>query len=325
MKTIATISLASSLLCAAVPHPTLAQGQAYPTKPITMVTGFPPGGISDVLARALSARLSAQMGQSVIVENRPGAGTTIASAYVAKAVPDGYTLLFQDMTTHAINAKAYKNLPFDALNDFSLISLVASTPLMMVSSLGSGANDVKSLVELARKNPGKVSYASSGNGTIMHLAGETFKQVMKIDSLHVPYKGGAPSVQAVVAGEVTYSFLSMPPGVAQAKAGKVNALAVTTAKRVAAMPNVPTLKEQGVPVEIVLYSGLIGPKNMPPAVVARLNEEVRKALESPEMKQTLANAGADALASSPEEFARLLKAQAVEMAEAVQLANVTLD
>ncbi|OVZ61009.1 hypothetical protein CDO44_07270 [Pigmentiphaga sp. NML080357] len=322
---IATISLACSLLCATSLAPASAQTQPYPVRPVTIVTGFPPGGISDVLARALAARLSVQMGQSVIVENRPGAGTTIASAYVAKAAPDGYTLLFQDMTTHAINAEAYKRLPFDALNDFSLISLVASTPLMMVSSLGSKAGDVKSLVELAKKKQSQVSYASSGNGTIMHLAGESFKQAMGIDSLHVPYKGGAPSVQAVVAGEVTYSFLSMPPAVAQAKAGKIHALAVTTAKRVAAMPDVPTFKEQGIPLEIVLYSGLIGPKGMPPAVVSRLNEEVRKALESPEMKQTLANAGADALASTPAEFDRLLKSQATAMAQAVKLANVTLD
>ncbi len=321
-----TISFTCSIVCAlGLTASALAQTPSYPTRPITLVAGFPPGGISDVLARALAARLSVQMGQSVVVENRPGAGTTIAAAYVAKAQPDGYTLFFQDMTTQAINASAYKRLSFDPMNDFSLISLVASTPLMLVSSLPSNAKDVKSLAALAKAKPGEVNYASSGNGTIMHLASETLKQTLNIDAMHVPYKGGAPSAQAVLAGEVTFGFLSMPPAVSQAKAGKLHAVAVTTAERVEAMPDVPTLKEAGIPMELVLYSGLVGPKGMPQPIVDRLNAEVRKALVSDEMKQTLANAGADPLASTPAEFASLMTTQAAEMAKAVELAKVVLD
>lgn len=290
-----------------------------------MIVGFTPGGISDVLSRALAARLTVQMGQSVIVENKPGAATTISSAYVAAAAPDGYTLYFQDMTSHAIAASAYKKLKFDSWNDFSMISLVASTPLMLISSLASGTKDVKSLVSLAKAKPDQVAYASSGNGAITHLAGESFKNLTDTHSLHVPYKGSAPATQAVIGGEVVYTFSTMPPAISQMKGGRINGLAVTSGKRVNAAPDVPTLKELGIPLEIVLYSGLMGPKSMPAAIVERLGAEVRKALASPEMKLTLANAGAEDLASTPAEFAALMKVEASHIAKAVTLANVVLD
>ncbi len=305
--------------------PAAAQTAAYPSKPITLVLGFTPGGISDVLSRALAARLTAQMGQNVIVENKPGAATTIASAYIAGAAPDGYTLYFQDMTSHAIAAAAYKKLKYDSWNDFTMISLVASTPLMLISSLPSGAKDVKSLVALAKAKPDQVAYASSGNGAITHLAGESFKNLTGTNSLHAPYKGSAPATQAVIGGEVVYTFSTMPPAISQMKGGKINGLAVTSAKRVNAAPDVPTLKELGIPLEVVLYSGLMGPKGMPPAIVERLGAEVKKALASPEMKLTLANAGAEDLASTPAEFAALMKVEADKMARAVTLANVVLD
>ncbi|MDB5963783.1 MAG: tripartite tricarboxylate transporter substrate binding protein [Polaromonas sp.] len=305
--------------------PAAAQTAAYPSKPITIIVGFTPGGISDVLSRSLAARLTAQMGQNVIVENKPGAATTIASAFVANAAPDGYTLYFQDMTSHAIAAAAYKKLRYDSWNDFSMITLVASTPLMLISSLSSGTKDVKSLVALAKAKPDQVAYASSGNGAITHLAGESFKNLTGTNSLHAPYKGSAPATQAVIGGEVVYTFSTMPPAVSQMKGGKINGLAVTSAKRVNAAPDVPTLKELGIPLEVVLYSGLMGPKGMPPAVVERLGAEVRKALASPEMKLTLANAGAEDMASTPAEFAALMKGEADKMAKAVVLANVVLD
>ena len=303
----------------------VAQPAGYPSKPITLIVGFTPGGISDVLSRALAARLTSQMGQSVIVENKAGAGTTIASAFVANAAPDGYTLYFQDMTTHAISAATYKKLKYDSWNDFTLVSLVASTPLMLVSSLSSGAKDVKSLVTLAKAKPDQVVYASSGNGAITHLVGESFKQLTDTKALHAPYKGSAPATQAIMAGEVTYTFSTMPPAVSQSKAGKIYGLAVTSGKRVSAAPDVPTLKESGVPLEVLLYSGLMGPKGLPPAIVDRLGAEVKKALASPEMKLTLANAGAEDLHSTPAEFAALMKVEAEKMAKAVQLAGVVLD
>lgn len=298
---------------------------AYPTKPITIVIGFPPGGISDVLARALGQRLSVQMGQPVIVENKAGAATTIASAYVANAPADGHTLYFQDMTSHAIAAAAYKKLKFDSWNDFSMITLVASTPLMLVTSTASKVKDVKTLVAQAKAAPQPLPYASSGQGAITHLTAETFNQLVGIKAMHVPYKGGAGQTQALIGGEVTYGFASMPPAISQMKGGTLNGLAVTSGKRVSTAPDVPTLKEAGVPLEILLYSGLLGPKGMPPAVVEKLGAEVKKALASPELKRTLQDAGADAMSSTPAEFAALMKTEAAAMAKAVQAAGVTLD
>jgi tripartite-type tricarboxylate transporter receptor subunit TctC len=316
------VAVASSALIASVAS---AQTAAYPSRPITIVVGFTPGGISDVLARALGQRLSVQMGQSVIVENKPGAATTIASAYVANAPADGYTLYFQDMTSHAIAAAAYKKLKFDSWSDFSMVTLVASTPLMLVTSKSSNAKDLKTLVAQGKAAAQPIPYASSGNGAITHLAGETFNRLVGIHAMHVPYKGGAGQTQALIGGEVAYGFSSMPPAISQVKGGNIHGLAVTSARRVSTAPDVPTLKELGVPLEILLYSGLLGPKGMPPAVVERLGAEVAKALASPEIQRTLLDAGADPLASTPAEFASLMKAEAASMARAVQAAGVVLD
>jgi tripartite-type tricarboxylate transporter receptor subunit TctC len=318
---LAALIVGSALIASAAS----AQTAPYPSKPITIVIGFPPGGISDVLARALGQRLSVQMGQSVIVENKPGAATTIASAFVANAQADGYTLYFQDMTSHAITAAAYRKLKFEPWSDFSLVTLVASTPLMLVTSTASRAKELPTLVAQAKAAAQPLPYASSGNGAITHLVGESFKQLVGINAMHVPYKGGAGQTQALIAGEVSFGFSSMPPAISQVKGGRLNGLAVTSGKRVATAPDVPTLKELGVPLEILLYSGLMGPKGMPPAVVERLGAEVRKALDSPEMKRTLLDAGADPTTSTPAEFAALMKAEAVAMAKAVQAAGVVLD
>ncbi len=265
------------------------------------------------------------MGQNVIVDNKAGAGTTIASAFVANAAADGYTLFFQDMTTHAINAAAYKKLRYDSWNDFSMISLVASTPLMLVSSTASGTKDVKDLIALAKSKPDQLAYASSGNGAITHLMGESFKSLTGIKAVHVPYRGSAPATMAVTSGEVAFTFATMPPAVSQMKGGTLNGLAVTSGKRVAAAPNVPTLKEAGVQLEILLYSGVMGPKGLPAPIVERIGAEIKKALASPEMKLTLANAGAGDLASTPAEFAALMKTVADAMAKAVQASSVVLD
>lgn len=325
MKT-SLLALAAIAVSAVLHAPTaMAQNAPYPSKPITLVVGFTPGGISDVLARTLAARLGTQLGQNVIVDNKPGAATTIASTYVANAKPDGYTLYFQDMTSHAISAAAYKKLNFDPWTDFSMVSLVASTPLMLISSINSGARDVKTLVNQAKAAAKPLPYASSGNGAITHLAGESFKNLAGIDALHVPYKGGTPSTQAVIGGEVAYTFSTMPPAVSQMKGGKVYGLAVTSGKRVAAAPEVPTLKEAGIPMEVVLYSGILGPKGMPAAIIERLNAEVNKALASPEMKQSLLNVGAEALISTPADFAALMKTEAPAMRKAVELSGVVLD
>jgi tripartite-type tricarboxylate transporter receptor subunit TctC len=305
--------------------PAAAQTSAYPTKPITLVVGFTPGGISDVLARALAARLADQMGQAVIVENKPGAATTIAANFVSRAPADGYTLLFQDMTTQAINAAAYKNLPYDSLKDFSLISLAASTPLMLIANPSHSVTNVKDLTALGKAKKGDLAYASSGNGTIAHLAGEAYKTAAKFDSLHVPYKGGAPATQAVLSGEVAYTFSTLPPALSQARAGKVVPLAVTSPKRISAAPNVPTLREAGVPLDLVIYNGVIGPKGMPPDIVKRLGSEIGKAVASPELKKVFASLGADPVTNSPAEFLKLMTSEMTNMAAAVNASGVTLD
>jgi tripartite-type tricarboxylate transporter receptor subunit TctC len=275
----------------------------YPNKPVRLVVSFAAGGISDVLARALAIPLSRQLGQQVIVDNKPGAGTSIAGDYIAKAAPDGYTIWLQDITTHAINVNLYSKLPYDSVKDFTYIAMVASTPLMLVVHPSTPAGNVRELIALLKANPGKYSYGSSGTGTIVHLASEMLKQTAGVDALHVPYKGSNPATIAILGGEVTFVFSTMPPAISNAKAGKLRALAVTTAARVAATPEIPTMIEAGLPkFEIVLYSGIMGPKGMNGALVRRLNAEFAKVVQAPEIKTVYDNIGADPLAMTPQEF-----------------------
>ncbi len=317
------------LLCAAAAA--FAAGAAhaqadYPAKPIRLVLGFPPGGISDVLARALGLRLGSQMNQQVVVDNRTGAGTTIASEVVAKSPPDGYTLFLQDMTTHAINASLYKKLPYDTVRDFTPITLVASSPLMLVVHPSLPVKSLKELIALAKSRPGQIPYASSGNGTILHLSGEMFKTMAGVDLIHVPYKGSAPAVQALLAGEVALVFSTMPPAVTNVKAGRIRALAVTTPKRNAAAPNVPTLSEAGLTgFDIVLYSGVIGPAGLPAAVVGKLNAELTRAVNSPEVKTVYDSLGVDPLTSTPEQFAAHLNGEIEKLGRAVRAAGARVD
>jgi tripartite-type tricarboxylate transporter receptor subunit TctC len=275
----------------------------YPNKPVRMVVGFAAGGISDVLGRAIAIPVSKQLGQQVIVENKPGAGTTIAGDFIVKSAPDGYSIWLQDITTHAINTTLYPKLPYDSMKDFTFIAMVASTPLMLVVHPTTPANNVRELIGLLKAGSGKYSYGSSGNGTIVHLSAEMLKSVAGVEVLHVPYKGSNPATQAILGGEVTFVFSTMPPAISNAKAGKLRALAVTTPKRVSAAPDVPTMMEAGVPnFEIVLYSGVLGPKGMDRATVRRLNGEFAKAVQAPEMKQVWQNIGADPIVMTPEEF-----------------------
>jgi tripartite-type tricarboxylate transporter receptor subunit TctC len=292
------ISLVLLLAC----MPAFAQSD-YPNKPVRLVVGFAAGGISDVLARALAITLSKQLGQQVIVENKTGAGTTIAGDFFARQAPDGYNLWLQDITSHAINANLYAKLPYDSIKDFSYIAMVASTPLMLVVHPSTTVHSVKDLIGLLKSNPGKYSYGSSGNGTIVHLSGEMLKAAAGVEVLHVPYKGSNPATQAIMGGEVTFVFSTMPPAVSAVKGGRLRALAVTTPKRVSAAPTVPTMMEAGVPnFDIVLYSGIMGPKGMDRALVQRINAEFAKVVQAPEIKQVYENLGADPIAMTPEEF-----------------------
>ena len=271
--------------------PVFAQSD-YPNKPVRLVVSFAAGGISDVLARALAIPLSRQLGQQVIVENKPGAGTTIAGDFIAKSPPDGYTIWLQDITTHAINVALYSKLPYDSMKDFSYIAMVASTPLMLVVHPSTPANNVRELIALLKAGPGKYSYGSSGNGTIVHLSAEMLKSAAGVDVLHVPYKGSNPATAAILGGEVTFVFSTMPPAISNAKAGKLRALGVTTAKRVGAAPEIPTMIEAGLrDFEIVLYSGIMGPKGMDRALVGRINAEFAKVVQAPEIRNVYEKIG----------------------------------
>ncbi len=300
--------------------------QDWPNKPVRMVVGFSAGGISDVLGRALAIPLSKQLGQQVIVENKPGAGTTIAGDYIARQAPDGYNIWLQDMTTHAINVALYSKLPYDSLQDFSFVSMVASTPLMLVVHPTTPAKSVPELVSLLKANPGKYSYGSSGNGTIVHLAGEMLRSAAGVEVLHVPYKGSNPATAAILAGEVNFVFSTMPPAVSNAKAGKLRALAVTTPKRVAAAPEVPTMIESGLrDFEVVLYSGILAPKGMDPALVKRLNAEFARVVQAPEIRNVYEKIGADPIAMTPEEFKAATVREIAKLGPMVKASGAKVD
>jgi len=303
----------------------LAQGD-YPNKPVRLVVSFAAGGISDVLARALAIPLSKQLGQQVLVENKPGAGTTIAGDFIAKSPADGYTIWLQDITTHAINVALYSKLPYDSLKDFTYVAMVASTPLMLVVHPSTPAGNVRELMALLKANPGKYSYGSSGNGTIVHLASEMLKSAAGVEVLHVPYKGSNPATAAILGGEVTFVFSTMPPAISNAKAGKLRALAVTTASRVAPAPEIPTMIEAGLPgFEIVLYSGIMAPKGMERALVHRLNAEFAKVVQAPEIKNVYENIGADPLAMSPQEFQKRTVDEIAKLGPVVKASGAKVD
>ena len=298
----------------------------YPNKPVRMVVGFAAGGISDVLGRAIAIPLGKQLGQQVIVENKPGAGTTIAGDFIVRSAPDGYNIWLQDITTHAINNTLYPKLPYDSMKDFTFVAMVASTPLMLVVHPSTQATSVRELLALLKSGPGRYSYGSSGNGTIVHLSAEMLKSAAGVEVLHVPYKGSNPATQAILGGEVTFVFSTMPPAISNSKAGKLRALAVTTPKRVQAAPEVPTMIEAGLPnFEIVLYSGILGPKGMDRSLVRRLNAEFAKAAQSSEMKQVWQNIGADPIAVTPEEFEAATGREIAKLAPIVRASGAKLE
>jgi tripartite-type tricarboxylate transporter receptor subunit TctC len=305
--------------------PAFAQGD-YPNKPVRMIVGFAAGGISDVLGRAVAITASKQLGQQVVVENKPGAGTTIAADYIARSSPDGYTIWLQDITTHAINAALYAKLPYDSVKDFTYVAMIASTPLMLVVHPSTNAHSVRELIALLKANPGKLSYGSSGNGTIVHLAGEMLRQAAAVEVLHVPYKGSNPATQAILGGEVTFVFSTMPPAISAAKAGKLRALAVTTPKRVAAAPEVPTMIESGLrDFDVVLYSGVLGPKGMDAAVVKKLSAAFAATVRAPEIQKVYEQLGADAIVMSPQAFEAATQREIAKLAPLVKASGAKVD
>ena len=251
----------------------IAHAQTYPVKPVRIISPYPPGGLGDLLPRAVAAGLAGPLGQQVIVENRPGASQIIGMQAAAKSPPDGYTLVFGSVTSLAINPSAHKNLPYDPVGDFAPISLCVTTPLYLVVHPGVPTKNVKELIAVARARPGKLTYASGGNGSSNHLAGELFKSLARVDLLHVPYKGAGPAMVDVMAGHVDKMIGAA--GLAEAKAGTVRVLGVTSAKRAAAAPDVPTLAESGLPgYEATIWFGLLAPAGTPAAIVMRLSNDI---------------------------------------------------
>jgi tripartite-type tricarboxylate transporter receptor subunit TctC len=294
---------------------------AYPTKPLKLLVGFTPGGGVDINARVLAAKLSELLGQQVVVENRPGAGTNIANEYVAKSAPDGYTLLFNSPAV-AINMSLYKNPPYDALRDFAGVSVFSESTNLLVVPASFAAKSLKELVALARERPGALNYSSAGAGSTQHLAAELFKLRTGTSIVHVPYKGSAPSIAALLAGDVQLSFINPVAVGAHVKTGRLRALAVAGARRTALMPEVPTMKEAGVEgVEVPLWFGMLAPAATPREVVRKLAAGVATAANSPDTRKRLLEQGAEPVGNTPEEFDRLLREDVARWAEVVRVSG----
>ena len=297
----------------------IAQAQGYPTHAIRLIVPFPPGGATDIIARAVAQRWTETLGQSVVVENRPGAGGNIGSDIVAKATPDGYTLLMGTVGTHAINASLYTNMPYDHIKDFAPVILVAGVPNVMEVNPSVPAKTVQEFIAYAKANPGKLNFASSGSGTSIHLSGELFKVMTGVQMTHVPYKGSAPALTDLMGGQVQVMFDNLPPSLPHIKAGKLRPLAVTSATRAPALPDVPTVAESGVPgFEASSWFGVLAPAGTPRPIIDRLNGEVAKWLATPEAKERMLSLGANAIGGSPEDFAAHIRAETAKWAKVVK-------
>jgi tripartite-type tricarboxylate transporter receptor subunit TctC len=291
-----------------------------------MLVPFSPGGASDTAARVVGQQLAPRFGQQIVIENRPGAGGVIGTEIAARATPDGYTLLMGSNTEVVINPNLYKKLPYDTQRDFMPISLVADTPLILVVNPSVPVKSVQELIALAKAKPGVLNYASSGNGSTVQLAGEMFKSMAGVNIRHIPFNGSAPAVIQTIAGETQLVIPAMPAALQQARSGKLRALAVTTAKRVSAAPELPTVAESGVPgYEITIWNGLLAPAGTPKPVLDRLYTELLKVLAMPEVKQSFTNIGAEVVTSTPAQFAAFIKSDLAKYAKVVKDADVKID
>jgi tripartite-type tricarboxylate transporter receptor subunit TctC len=302
-----------------------AGAQAFPSKPIRFVVPFP-GGFSDVLARQLGAKMNEALGQPVVVENKPGGSGQIGAQEVMRAPADGHTLFMGHIGTHAINPHLFANLAYDPDRDFTPVTLLVTVPNLLVVHPSVPAQTVQELVAYARKNPGKLSYGSPGNGTSGHLAAELFKATAGVFIVHIPYRGAAPALQDVIGGQVQLLFDTFAQGLPQAKAGKVRALAVTSLKRQAAAPEIPTMDESGFAGwETGPWFGVMVRAGTPDGLVKRLNAELVKALQAPDVREKLAGQGAVAVGNTPEEFQAFIRAESARWAKVVKSAGIRAD
>ena len=303
-----------------------AMAQAFPTKPVTIVVPFAAGGTTDILARIIGQALTTELGQSVIVDNRAGAGGNIGGSLAAKAPADGYTLFMGTVGTHAINASLYKKMPFDPVKDFAPLTRVANVPNLLVANPAQPFKTVPELIAYAKANPGKLNFGSSGSGSSIHLSGELFKSLAKVDMVHVPYKGSAPAVTDLLGNQIGIMFDNMPSAIQHVRSGKLVPIAVTTAKRSPELPNVPTIAEAGVTgYEATSWFGMFAPAGTPAPVLAKLNTALVKVLNQADVKKKINDQGAEAMSETPAQFAAFIQAESVKWGKVVKESGASLD
>jgi len=324
-KLLAPLALVTIALTAAGNAGAQASAQNFPNKPIRIVVTFTSGGAPDIIARLLGERMSAEWGQSVIIDNKPGAGGNIGADFVAKSAPDGYTIVLGTVGTHSINGALYPQMPYDMTKDFSPITLLATTPNMLVVHNDVPAKNLKEFIELGKKE-GKMSFASAGSGTSIHVSGEMFKSVTGIDMTHIPYKGRASAIPDLLGGRVTMMFDNMPSSLPLVREGKLRALGVTSLKRSAAAPDIPTLAEAGLPgFEAVSWFAMFAPANTPKTIVTKLQLEIAKILKSPDISKRLLDIGLEPIGSTPEELAAYQRSEIAKWAKVVKDSGAKLE
>ena len=301
-------------------------GQQYPVRPVRMLVGFPPGGGTDIVGRIVAQKLSENLGQQVIVENRGGATGMLAAEVAAKAPPDGYTIMMAHIAAMSILPSLYPKMAYDSAKDFAPITLAAIGPNLLVVHPSVPAKNVKELIALAKARPGQLQFASPGSGSVQHLSGELFKLQAKVDMLHVPYKGSGQSIVDLIAGHVHLDFDAVPPVLPHVRSGRLRALAVTSDKRFSILPDIPTITEGGMPgFDMSTWWGLVAPAAVSRDIITRLQAETVKVLRQPDVKEKIAFAGADTVGNTAEEFAAFIRAERAKYARIVKDANIKID
>lgn len=316
---------AIATLAAALAPAGPAAAQEFPTRPVTLVIPFAAGGSTDLVGRLIAERMAAELGQPVVVENKGGAGGNLGAAQVAKASPDGYTILMGTVATHALNPALYKKMPYDPVTSFAPVSLLVVVPNVLVVNPDFPAKTTEELIALLKKDPGKYSYASSGNGTPLHLSGELFKSMADVDMQHIPYQGAGPALVDVLSGQVPIMFDNLPSSTSHIKSGKLRALGVTTAKRAPSFPDVPAIAEAVPGYETYTWNAVFAPAGTPPEVVAKLNAAANKALADPKVQARLADFSAVSVGSTPEELGAHVKKEIAKWAPIVKASGAQLD
>ncbi len=299
--------------------------QVYPAKPIRIIIPFPIGGIADVFARIIGAKLNEAWGQPVVIENRAGAGGNIAAEYVAKSAPDGYTLVVGSIGTHAVNVSLFKKIAFDPVRDFAPISMMLEAEGLLVLHPSVPAKNVKELIALAKARPGQIIYASAGNGTAGHLSGELLKSMAKVDMVHVPYKGNVPAITDLIGGQTSLLFATMPTVLPHVKSGRLNAIAVTGAKRSPAAPELPAIAETLPGYDVTNWVGAFAPAGTPRDVVSKLHAEIVRVMQAPDIQKRLLTEGAKFTPLSPEQFGGFVKSEIAKWAKVIQQAGIRVD